>query len=224
MGAYDRGRPEWPEELLGEVPVPASATVIELGAGTGKLTRLLAARFARVVAIEPDAAMRARITAGEPVAGWAEAIPLADASVDAVFAAEAFHWFEWERALSEIVRVLVPGGTLALLWSRFAEEDHLLPEGVMPHSSSPQHGRFMSGEWQRAFDGSPFEPFRPHELRQERDVSLGQLIEYFSSVSLVTALPSVEREEALARIGTSLPRSRYRQRWTACLSWTRLRS
>jgi hypothetical protein len=94
----------------------------------------------------------------------------------------------------------------------------------MPHSSSPKHGTFMSGEWQRAFDGSLFEPFRPHELRQERDVSRGQLIEYFSSVSLVTALPPVERKETLARIGAALPRSRYRQRWTACLYWTRLRS
>jgi hypothetical protein len=94
----------------------------------------------------------------------------------------------------------------------------------MPHSSSPKHGTFMSGEWQRAFDGSLFEPFRPHELRRERDVSRGQLIEYFSSVSLVTALPPDEREETLARIGSALPRSRYRQRWTACLYWTRLRS
>jgi SAM-dependent methyltransferase len=206
------------------VAVPGHATVVDLGAGTGKLTRLLVARFRRVVAVEPDPAMRARIEVGEPVAGWAEAMPLRDASVDAVFAAEAFHWFDSERALTEIVRVLRPGGTLALLWSRFAEEDHLLPEGVMPHSSSPKHGSFMSGEWQRAFDGGPFEPFRAHELPQERDVSREQLLQYFSSVSLVTALPSEERAETLARIGAVLPRPRYRQRWTSCLYWTRLRS
>jgi hypothetical protein len=82
----------------------------------------------------------------------------------------------------------------------------------------------MSGEWQRAFDGAPFEPFRAHELPQERDVSREQLLEYFSSVSLVTALPPAEREEALARIGAALPQPRYRQRWTSCLYWTRLRS
>jgi SAM-dependent methyltransferase len=222
--AYDRARPEWPEEILEEVPLHADATVVDLGAGTGRLTRLLAAHFRRVVAVEPDAAMRARITVGEPVAGWAEAIPLGDTSVDGVFVAEAFHWFDWEHALAEILRVLVPGGTLALLWSRYAEEDHLLPDGVLPHSSSPKHGAFMSGEWRQAFVGTPFEPFRALELRQERDVSREQLVEHFSSVSLVAALPPAERHETLGRIAAALPRPRYRQRWTVCLYWTRLPS
>ena len=206
------------------MPLSADATVLDLGAGTGKLTRVLVARFGRVIAVEPDAAMRARITVGEPVAGWAEAIPLADASVNGVFAAEAFHWFDWEHALAEIGRVLVPDGILALLWSRWEEEDHLLPDGLLPHSSSPKHGAFMSGEWRQAFVDAPFEPFRAYELRQERDVSREQLVEHFSSVSFVAALPPAERQEILARITAALPRPRYRQRWTVCLYWTRLRS
>ena len=113
--AYDRGRPEWPEQLLDSLPLGPEAEVLDLAAGTGKLTRLLARRFARVVAVEPDEAMRALIHVGEPLAGRAEAIPLVDGAVDAVFVAEAFHWFDYERALAEIRRVLRPGGGLAVL-------------------------------------------------------------------------------------------------------------
>src|SRR5687767_8528508 len=100
---YERGRPGWPLEVLDVGDVPATATVLELGAGTGKLTRLLIGRFGRVIALEPDEAMRALLARLAPgaklVAGVAEDIPLADASVDAVFAAEAFHAFDGERAV-----------------------------------------------------------------------------------------------------------------------------
>src|SRR6266516_2317387 len=118
---YERGRPGWPPEVVDIPGLPSAATVLELGAGTGKLTRLLVSRFGRVVAVEPAEAMRRRLVAFSPeaevLAGSAEAIPLADASVDAVFAAEAFHRFDGERAVAEIARVLRPQRALVLMWN-----------------------------------------------------------------------------------------------------------
>jgi ubiquinone/menaquinone biosynthesis C-methylase UbiE len=119
--AYERGRPTYPAEavrwLLGEHPL----SVLELGAGTGKLTRVVAGLGHDVHATDPDAAMLRileREVPGVPVAqAGAEDIPLADASVDAVIAAQAFHWFDLDRALPEIARVLRPGGRICLLWN-----------------------------------------------------------------------------------------------------------
>ena len=119
--AYERGRPSYPPDavrwLLGEHPL----TVLELGAGTGKLTRVLVELGHDVHATDPDAAMLRvleRELPGTPTAeASAEDIPLGDASVDAVVAAQAFHWFDLERALPEIARVLRPGGRVCLLWN-----------------------------------------------------------------------------------------------------------
>jgi SAM-dependent methyltransferase len=118
---YERGRPGWLPEVV-DIPGLASvATVLELGAGTGKLTRLLASTFGRVVAVEPSEGMRRLLVElcpdAEALAGSAEEIPLADASDDAVFAAEAFHKFDGRRALAEIARVLRPRGALVLMWN-----------------------------------------------------------------------------------------------------------
>jgi ubiquinone/menaquinone biosynthesis C-methylase UbiE len=123
---YDRGRPGWPaaaiEWLLGREPLD----VLDLGAGTGKLTAALLAAGHRVTALEPSAGMRevlvARIGDRSPatvVDGRAEEIPLADASVDAVVAGSAFHWFDREPTLDEIGRVLRPPGTFGLLGNRY---------------------------------------------------------------------------------------------------------
>jgi SAM-dependent methyltransferase len=119
--AYERGRPGYPEEALlwlaGDVPVD----VVDLGAGTGKLTRGLAALGHRVTAVEPLEEMLAHLRQVVPdvtaLAGSAEAIPLPGASTDVVVAGQAFHWFDAARAMSEIARVLRPGGRLALVWN-----------------------------------------------------------------------------------------------------------
>jgi SAM-dependent methyltransferase len=120
---YERARPGWPPAALDWLGarLPLDGTVLDLAAGTGKLTRLLLARAARVIAVEPLAGMRAQLARTAPAAeildGHAAGIPLADASVDAVLVAEAFHWFATPQTLAEVRRVLRPGGGLGLMWN-----------------------------------------------------------------------------------------------------------
>jgi SAM-dependent methyltransferase len=127
--AYERARPLYPEAALAELAarcgLSAGTPVVDVGAGTGKLTRQLVALGADVVAVEPSPGMRVRLEAAVPgvpvLDGTAEDIPLPDASVAVVTAGQAFHWFETRRALDEIARVLRPGGWLALMWNERPE-------------------------------------------------------------------------------------------------------
>ena len=118
---YDRLRPGPSNEALDWLLPSGVTKVLELGAGTGTLTRPLAERVKRVVAVEPDERMRAvlstRAMGVEVLAGRAEEIPVEDASVDAVLAASAWHWVDEARAVPEVARVLRPGGRLSLVWS-----------------------------------------------------------------------------------------------------------
>jgi SAM-dependent methyltransferase len=124
--AYERGRPSYPDEaiahLVDVLRLGPGRTVLDLAAGTGKMTRLLVPTGADVIAVEPVAGMRAAFESAVPgveiLDGTAEAIPLPDASVDAVVVAQAFHWFDEALALAEIDRVLRPGGGTALVWNR----------------------------------------------------------------------------------------------------------
>jgi SAM-dependent methyltransferase len=125
--AYERGRPEYPVEAVRWLAGDAPADVVDLGAGTGKLTRALVGLGHRVTAVEPLEEMRARLEIAVPEAhalgGSAEAIPLPDASADVVTSAQAFHWFDHAQALPEIARVLRPGGRLALVWNSRDDRD-----------------------------------------------------------------------------------------------------
>ena len=119
--AYERARPSYPLEAA-EWLVPLGAhDVLDLGAGTGKFTRLIAGGTRRVVAVDPSANMLAQLTTAVPgvetLVGTGESIPLPDASVDAVVVAQAWHWFDHAVAVPEIARVLRPGGTLGLIWN-----------------------------------------------------------------------------------------------------------
>jgi SAM-dependent methyltransferase len=119
--AYERARPGYPADAVLWLAGEAPCDVVDLGAGTGKLSRSLAALGHRVVAVEPLPEMLDRLRAAVPgataVVGTAESMPLPDASADVVACAQAFHWFDQEPALAEIARVLRPGGRIALVWN-----------------------------------------------------------------------------------------------------------
>jgi ubiquinone/menaquinone biosynthesis C-methylase UbiE len=126
--SYDRGRPGYPREAAAWLVGRGAAEIVELGAGTGKLTAELVALGHDVQATDPDEAMleilRERVPGVRTAVGSAEEIPVGDRSVDVVVAAQAFHWFDLSTALPEIARVLKPGGVLALVWN---ERDERIP-------------------------------------------------------------------------------------------------
>jgi ubiquinone/menaquinone biosynthesis C-methylase UbiE len=122
--AYDRARPSYPEAAVTWMTGSAPATVLELGAGTGKLTELLHRAGHDVLATDPLPEMLARLPQRAPVrhvVAAAEHIPLRSRSVDAVVCGQSFHWFDHDLALAEIARVLRPGGVLALAWNTYDE-------------------------------------------------------------------------------------------------------
>jgi SAM-dependent methyltransferase len=118
---YERGRPEYPADAVDWLIPAGATTVLDLGAGTGKLTRSLAARGLDVVAVDPSPKMldqlRSSVAGAIVHEGTAEDIPLADDSVDAVVVAQAWHWVDQDRALPSVARVLKPGGSLGLIWN-----------------------------------------------------------------------------------------------------------
>jgi SAM-dependent methyltransferase len=198
--------------------------VLDLGAGTGRLTRELAQRFAIVVAVEPDEDMRALIDRGTVLVGTAERIPLEDGSVDCVFAGEAFHWFDTRRAIAEIARVLVPGGGLAIVWTHWWETEPPLPVEAGDILREP-FNRFAAQRptpWDDDFVDSPFEPLRQEEFSEELAVGAETLLAMYSTTSSLALLPQEERETLFARVRPLLDDS-YRLPVRHQLTWTRLR-
>lgn len=201
---YERSRPSYPVEAV-RWALPAGARrVLDLGAGTGKLTEVLVDLGLDVVAVEPSAPMRERIAGrAEVLDGTAESIPLADSSVDAVLVAQAFHWFDSEAALAEMARVVRPGGTAGLLWNvmddgvdwvkqvggLFGAEDlvsHL--DGIAPFSgrsdwADPTHDEF--------------------DYAQTVDADL--LVDLVASRSLLVSMHEDERLEVLAQVRALAP-------------------
>lgn len=209
--AYERGRPDYPPAVVGaltaELRLDADARVLDLAAGTGKLTRALCAAGLHVVAVEPQPELRekllAAIDAGLVLDGFAEAIPLPDESVDAVTVADAFHWFDKPLALAEMRRVLRPGGGLAVLttlpdWSG-ASWAHELGELIL--RSRPAHPNFDGPSWQDAVrdTGAWAEP-REIRITVSQPASPERLRDYVASISWIASLPEHERAEMLDRV------------------------
>lgn len=206
---YERARAEYPPEVLDGLPLGEDAEVLDLGAGTGKLTRLLTQRYRRVIAVEPLDGMRAIlervVPEAESHAGTAEAIPLADASVDAVFAAQAFHWFANDEAVAEIARVLRPGGVLALVWNEPDEErPSPLPEQYETYIRE-LHTAGMSifedaPPWQEVIGRGPFGEVHESAVSHDHVLDRAGLLDNARSVSWVATLPDDEREAVLRRL------------------------
>ena len=236
---YERGRLGWPPEVVHIPGLPPTATVLDLGAGTGKLTRLLVPTFGRVVAVEPAEAMRRVLDVlcpeAEALPGTGQEIPLADASVDAVFAAQAFHWFEDERAVAEITRVLRPGGALVLMWNLPAgpwEPSTAAAEGVLtawsPKPSDVSYdpldlgkgSRYATDDWSLA--GASFEPLQAVRLPNPQTLDRDGLVAYYASMGWLADLPDEERLPLLDEVRSLVTAAAYRRLWETHVHWTRL--
>ena len=222
---YEAGRPGYPTALLDELPLTAESDVLDLGAGTGKLTRVLAERYRSVVAVEPLAGMRAvlerLVPRAESRAGSAEAIPVAEGSVDAVFAAQAFHWFANDEAVAEIARVVRPGGLFAVVWNE-PEPPSPLPadynarfaalEPPRPESSEPD-------EWLAPILRGPFGEIHTATVRHEQVQDRASVLGFALSVSIVAHRPPEERESIMAELGALLPEGSYRFALRTTAKW-----
>jgi SAM-dependent methyltransferase len=208
--SYEAGRPSYPqaavERLIAELDVGPGSRVLDLAAGTGKLTRLLAATGADLVAVEPVSGMRAALSSSLPEAealeGTAESIPLPDASVDAVAVAQAFHWFDGEAALSEIHRVLRPGRRLGLIWNIKDESiDWIEKLGGIMESYRGDAPRVASGAWKEAFDRTTlFTPLERARFSFIHEANEDTVVARVTSVSFIAALPSDEYAAVVARV------------------------
>jgi ubiquinone/menaquinone biosynthesis C-methylase UbiE len=207
---YERARPSYPKDavdwIVSRCELGPGKTVADVGAGTGKLTRLLVPSGARVIGVEPLAEMRAKLVETTPEAeavdGTAEAIPLPSASVDAVTVAQAFHWFDHDAALPELHRVLRPGGRLVLIWNSRDLDDPL--QEAVEQLLAPRRGEVAAqqeGSWRAPLERSRFfGPAEHREFRNDQEVTVDDLCGRVESTSFVAAMPPIDREELLVRV------------------------
>jgi SAM-dependent methyltransferase len=198
--AYDRARPSYPLPAVRWLLEPGCLDVIDLGAGTGKLTSMLVGEGHRVVAVEPLAPMRAKLAGAVPairvLAGRAEDIPAADRCADVVVVGQAFHWFDAAPALEEIARVLRPGGILGLLWNFRDRSQAWMRElaAVVGQDGLPEG-------WTRELER--FARVTAVERRDfgfDHPVDRDTLVALVSSWSTVASLEHLERERILGRV------------------------
>ncbi|MGD0699605.1 MAG: class I SAM-dependent methyltransferase [Trebonia sp.] len=197
---YDRYRPPPPPEAIDWLIPPDATAVLDLAAGTGAVTRLLAGRAERVFAVEPDDRMRAVLAARcpqvEALAGRGEEIPLPGASVDAVVISSAWHWLDPDLAVPEIVRVLRPGGTLGVIrvswdtrvdWvaefnslARAARRADAVPDGQRPERRPRREVRFPPD--------SPMSPLQEHTVEYSLPMTKDDLFGLLGTYSGVITL------------------------------------
>lgn len=223
--SYDRFRPGPPGEALDWVLQDNCQSALDLGAGTGAMTRVLLRRVPAVTAVEPDPRMRQVLTERVPgatvLAGRAEEIPLPDASVDAVLVSSAWHWMDPERAPYEVARVLRPGGRFGLLWNgrdrqvrwvadleeivraaTVTDEEKETPESTHRDGvddAAPQDRR-PRAERVRMPDDAPFRDTATHIERWSRPITPGDVVGLIGTYSRIIVLPEAQRQALLERV------------------------
>ena len=199
--AYDRGRPSYPREAVEWLVGTRPASVLELGAGTGKLTTTLVELGHDVFATDPDEAMldilSARLPDVRATVGSAEQLPVPDASYDVVVAGQAYHWFDLDRALPEIARVLKPGGRLALVWNLRDERIPWVKRlGRLLGQQDSERDDLPAGiddtGWFSAIDEKVFRHWQIVDRESVQDLVLSR--------SNVAVLDPVEREEKVREV------------------------
>jgi SAM-dependent methyltransferase len=218
--AYDRARPSYPPDavawLADALGIRPGQRVVDLAAGTGKFTTLIAGAGAALVAVEPVAAMRTQFRLRLPVvpvvAGVAEALPFAADSVDAAIVAQAFHWFDAGRAMAELARVVRPGGRLGLVWNArdrsvsWIDQVWSVMDRVEKHAPWRDHrdgtGGSAGHRWSErdlAADGN-WTPFTEATFFHVQDATHGDVLDRMRSVSHVAVLPPTRQAAVLAEV------------------------
>jgi SAM-dependent methyltransferase len=202
---YERGRPAYPIEAIDALSLSEGMRVADIGCGTGKFTRLLAASKAHVVGIEPLPGMLSAfhelLPEIEAVSGTAEALPLRDAAFDLLTCASAFHWFDHDRAIPELHRVLRPNGRLAIIWNR---RDALTGWAHDFWAITEEHRGdtpgYRTGAWREALERSgSFGPITEHSFPYVQRTDLDGLIARVASISFIETLSAATREGVLTR-------------------------
>jgi SAM-dependent methyltransferase len=208
---YERGRPSYPGDaialLVDRLGIAPARTVVDLAAGTGKFTTLIVPTGARIVAVEPVREMRATLErncpAVEAVDGTAEAIPLGDASADAVVVAQAFHWFDGDRAVPEIRRVLRDDGRLGVVWNMRDETSawsRRLTE-IFDRLSGADAPRYKHGRWRDAFERSDaFTPLEERTFAFAHVVDREAFLDRVLSVSYVASASPDIRDDVVREV------------------------
>ena len=204
--AYERGRPGYPRAALDwltrELDLRPGVTVVDLAAGTGKLTRALLPTGATVIAVEPVAEMRALIEGAEALEGRADAMPFSREWADAVTVGQAFHWFATPEALAEIHRVLKPGGGLALIWNRRDLADPLqraIEKLIAPLAA--EVSRFWGDSWRRPFERTElFGPFTEASFDHVQELDEQGLVDRVLSTSYVATAPAGRQRQVEAKL------------------------
>jgi SAM-dependent methyltransferase len=196
--AYERGRPSYPPEAIDWLLPDGARDVLDLGAGTGKLTIRLVQRGLTVVAVDPIPEMLDVLSGSLPdtpaLLGTAEEIPLPDNSVDSVLVAQAWHWFDPERAVAEVARVLRPGGRLGLVWNTRDERLGWVKDlgRIVGHEDDPFN--------QKVTLPAPFTDVERHQVEWTSYLTPQALIDLVASRSYCITSPTEVRTRTLAQV------------------------
>jgi ubiquinone/menaquinone biosynthesis C-methylase UbiE len=218
---YERARPGYAHEavtfIAHQLGIGPGTRVVDLGAGTGKLTRQLLSLGAEVIAVEPLHGMRSALSRAVPgvqiLEGRAEYVPLPDAGIDAIVAGQAWHWFDGPRALAEASRLLKPGGGMALLWNEYDKRAAWMEEyseirrraATRAGAKPPSH---TGDDWRRAFAGNhDWTPIQKREFTHQAEATREEFVNRVFSSSVFAVLPQDEKEDVTSEILAMLGRA-----------------